>query len=199
MASNASADRFLPAQLDRRYKNAAREFDLDPTLPFLSRCVGQAHRHKAQFKFTAKLYRVFTHESAGGTQQDETDYRKGLDPIFQAGRLGAVLIQFPWSFKNTPSERERLGRLLRQFSQYPRVVELRHSSWSTPGVLDWFEEAGVGFCNIDQPLFRHSIKPSSLTTSRIGYIRLHGRNYQTCLPKTGSRRIDTITFADRKS
>ena len=37
----------------------------------------------------------------------------------------------------------------------------------------------MGFCNIDQPLFRHSIKPSSLTTSRIGYIRLHGRNYQT--------------------
>jgi uncharacterized protein YecE (DUF72 family) len=136
-------------------------------------------KHNPHFKFTAKLYRVFTHESAGGTQQDETDYRKGLDPIFQAGRLGAVLIQFPWSFKNTPSERERLGRLLRQFSQYPRVVELRHSSWNTPGVLDWFEEAGVGFCNIDQPLFRHSIKPSSLTTSRIGYMRLHGRNYQT--------------------
>jgi uncharacterized protein YecE (DUF72 family) len=135
--------------------------------------------HNPEFKFTAKLYRVFTHDSGGGTHQDESDYRKGLDPIFQAGKLGALLLQFPWSFKNTEAERERLARLLKQFGQYPRVVELRHSSWNTPGVLDWFEEAGVGFCNIDQPLFRHSIKPSSLATSKIGYIRLHGRNYQT--------------------
>jgi uncharacterized protein YecE (DUF72 family) len=135
--------------------------------------------HNPEFKFTVKLYRVFTHESGGGTQQDETDFRKGLEPILQVGRLGAVLLQFPWSFKNTQSERERLSRLLKQFSQYPLVVELRHASWNSPGVLDWFEEAGVGFCNIDQPLFRHSIKPSSLATSKIGYIRLHGRNYQS--------------------
>jgi uncharacterized protein YecE (DUF72 family) len=135
--------------------------------------------HNPQFKFTAKLYRTFTHESSGASPQDETDYRKGLDPIFQAGRLGAVLIQFPWSFKNTDTERERLDRLLKQFSEYPLVVEVRHASWNRPEVLDWFEEAGVGFCNIDQPLFRHSIKPSSVATSLVGYIRLHGRNYRS--------------------
>jgi uncharacterized protein YecE (DUF72 family) len=136
-------------------------------------------QHNPRFKFTAKLYRSFTHESSGASPQDETDYRKGLDPIFQAGRLGAVLIQFPWSFKNTDTERERLDRLLKQFSEYPLVVEVRHGSWNRPEVLDWFEEAGVGFCNIDQPLFRHSIKPSSVATSMVGYIRLHGRNYRS--------------------
>jgi uncharacterized protein YecE (DUF72 family) len=136
-------------------------------------------QHNVQFKFTAKLYRAFTHESSGAIPQDESDYRKGLDPIFQAGRLGAVLIQFPWSFKNTETGRERLDRLLKQFSEYPLVVEVRHASWNRPEVLDWFEEAGVGFCNIDQPLFRHSIKPSSVATSMVGYIRLHGRNYRS--------------------
>ncbi len=53
------------------------------------------------------------------------------------------------------------------------------ASWNRPELLDWFEESGVGFCNIDQPLFRHSIKPSLLAASKIGYIRLHGRNYRT--------------------
>jgi len=132
-----------------------------------------------KFKFTAKLYRVFTHEHGGATVQDETEYRRGLEPIFQAGRLGAILLQFPWSFKNTGPEREHLARLLKQFSDYPLVVELRHASWNMPEVVEWFEESGVGFCNIDQPLFRHSIKPSSLATSKVGYIRLHGRNYRT--------------------
>src|SRR5262249_30288016 len=132
-----------------------------------------------QFKFTAKLYRAFTHESSGASSQDETDYRKGLDPIFQAGRLGAILIHFPWSFKNTDTEREHIGRRRKQFRRYPWLVEVGHASWNRLEFLDWFEEAGVGFCNIDQPLFRHSIKPSSVATSMVGYIRLHGRNYRS--------------------
>jgi uncharacterized protein YecE (DUF72 family) len=40
------------------------------------------------------------------------------------------------------------------------------------------EELGVGICNVDQPLFKKSIKPGDVTTSQIGYVRLHGRNYQ---------------------
>ncbi len=36
----------------------------------------------------------------------------------------------------------------------------------------------MGICNVDQPLFAKSIKPAAVTTSQIGYVRLHGRNYQ---------------------
>ena len=39
------------------------------------------------------------------------------------------------------------------------------------------EDLGVGLCDIDQPLFDNSIKPSAEVTSPIGYVRLHGRNY----------------------
>jgi uncharacterized protein YecE (DUF72 family) len=31
--------------------------------------------------------------------------------------------------------------------------------------------------NIDQPLFKQSIKPSAAVTSTVGYVRVHGRNY----------------------
>ena len=131
-----------------------------------------------QFAFTAKLNRVFTHERGKATKQDEKDFRTGIDVLAKARKLGSVLLQFPWSFKNTADERVYLAKLLERFKDYPLVVEVRHTSWNNEEVYEWFEERGVGICNIDQPVFAKSIKPAALTTSRVGYVRLHGRNYQ---------------------
>jgi uncharacterized protein YecE (DUF72 family) len=129
------------------------------------------------FMFTSKLHRVFTHERGKATAADEKQVRQGLDALANAGRLGVVLLQFPWSFKNTDDERLYLGKLLGQFRDYPLVLEIRHSSWNNPQIYEWLEEIGVGICNVDQPLFARSIKPAALTTAQIGYVRLHGRNY----------------------
>ena len=131
-----------------------------------------------KFAFTAKLHRLFTHERGKATKKDEKEYRQGMDVLAKAGKLGAVLLQFPWSFKNTPDDRIYLGKLLEKFSDYPLVLEVRHASWNTPEVYEWIEERGVGICNIDQPLFKRSIRPQALTTSPVGYVRLHGRNYK---------------------
>jgi uncharacterized protein YecE (DUF72 family) len=128
--------------------------------------------------FTAKLHRVFTHERGKATDADEKLVRAGLDVLAQAGMLGAVLLQFPWSFKNTDDERLYLTKLLERFREYPLVLEVRHSSWNNPQIYEWLEETGVGICNVDQPLFKSSIKPAAATTSQLGYVRLHGRNYQ---------------------
>ena len=130
------------------------------------------------FVFTAKLHRVFTHERGKATKKDEKEYRQGMDVLAKAGKLGSVLLQFPWSFKNTPDDRVYLAKLLEKFSDYPLVLEVRHSSWNTPEVYEWLEERGVGICNIDQPIFKKSIRPQALTTSPVGYVRLHGRNYK---------------------
>jgi uncharacterized protein YecE (DUF72 family) len=130
------------------------------------------------FVFTAKLHRVFTHERGKATIEDEKLFREGIQPLAEAGKLGTLLIQFPWSFKNSDDDRVYLFSLLDQFKDYPLVIEVRHSSWNTPAVLETLEEAGVGICNIDQPLFSKSIRPAALTTSPVGYVRLHGRNYQ---------------------
>jgi uncharacterized protein YecE (DUF72 family) len=134
--------------------------------------------HAADFMFTAKLHRVFTHERGKAGDEDEKLVREGIDELASVGKLGAVLLQFPWSFKNTDEERVYLAKLLERFKDYPLVLEIRHSSWNNPQIYEWLEELGVGICNVDQPLFAKSIKPGSLTTSQIGYVRLHGRNYQ---------------------
>jgi uncharacterized protein YecE (DUF72 family) len=109
---------------------------------------------------------------------DERMAREGLESLAQENMLGALLIQFPVSFKNTSLNREYLEQLLRQFIEYPRVVEVRHESWNQPETIAQFMRHNVGFCNIDQPLIGQSLAPTEHVTSGVGYVRLHGRNYE---------------------
>ena len=140
-----------------------------------------------QFTFAAKLHRLFTHERGKATAQDEKDFHEGMAPLVKAKKLGALLLQFPWSFKNTVEDRVYLAKLLDKFSRYPLVLEVRHASWNTPAMYEWLQERAVGICNIDQPVFSKSIRPAALATSTVGYIRLHGRNYQDWFREKAAR------------
>jgi uncharacterized protein YecE (DUF72 family) len=142
-----------------------------------------------QFVFTAKLNRAFTHspiaviESTSAASikpgaNDEAEAKAGLDVLASQHRLGALLMQFPISFKNTDENRDYLSQLAGRFNEYAIVVEVRHSTWDDPAVLRSFAQMGVGFCNIDQPLLGKALSPSQIALGRIGYVRLHGRNYQ---------------------
>jgi uncharacterized protein YecE (DUF72 family) len=142
-----------------------------------------------EFRFTAKLHRSFTHSPLAVTEptsavsirpndEDERLAREGLESIAQENMLGALLIQFPVSFKNTSLNREYLEQLLRQFIEYPRVVEVRHESWNQPETIAEFMRHNIGFCNIDQPQLGRSLEPTEHVTSAVGYVRLHGRNYE---------------------
>ena len=161
---------------------------------------GWAERTPAGFDFSLKLYQKFTHPKmfrdaalrsapgAGGalldllaqvTQSDIDEFRAGVDPLASAGKLGALLAQFPPSFKDSPQTREYLGQLLRAFGAYPVAVELRHKSWSdaigeTLSLLNGF---GAAWVQIDEPKFRFSIRQNYLpNVASFYYMRLHGRN-----------------------
>lgn len=129
------------------------------------------------FRFTVKLYKAFTHERSGSSD-DEKAVKEGLAPLMASGRLGALLYQFPWSFKNEAESRRYLKSLLNRFREFPRVLEVRHSSWDLPAFYEYLATEDVGFCNIDQPRIGRSLGPSKKLTGRVGYVRLHGRNYQ---------------------
>ena len=135
--------------------------------------------HNENFRFTAKLWKRFTHERDKAWTTKEVDQvRAGFDVMMEAGQLGAVLLQFPWSFRRTEENREWLGDVVRTFRHYPLVVEVRHSSWLDRDFLIALEEDGIGFVNIDQPLYHDSVGPSAHVTSHVGYVRVHGRNYK---------------------
>jgi uncharacterized protein YecE (DUF72 family) len=165
-----------------------------------------AERTPANFEFSVKLYQQFTHPRmfkerltnglpdqaprdaalldalARPTDADLDEFRRGIDPLASSGRLGALLAQFPASFKDAPSSRDYLADLLRGFAGYPVAVELRHRSWSdaigdTLALLNTF---GAAWVQIDEPKFRFSIRQNYLPNVQgFYYMRLHGRNAAT--------------------
>ena len=81
------------------------------------------------FKFTTKVFRGFTHDDAEIAPADVKAFRAYLDPLANADRLGAVLLQYPWSFKNTEESRDKLSRLFTAFAGYPLALEVRHATF----------------------------------------------------------------------
>src|SRR5665213_2083320 len=132
----------------------------------------------SRFLFTAKLWQKFTHEG-NADAKDERAVRAGFDVMRDGGKLGAVLLQFPFSFHRTEENVAYLEKLLKTFSVYPLVVEMRHATWNNKTFYAMLHERGVGFCNIDQPLIGRAMKPAERITADVAYIRLHGRRYDT--------------------
>jgi len=128
-----------------------------------------------RFQFTAKLHQRFTH--ARVLEQAEVGaFAEGLRPMLRAGKLGALLMQFPWSFRFTAENKDFFIRLRRAFHEFPLVAEMRHSSWMAEEAVGVLLDYRVGFCNIDQPEYTRAMPPTSYLTSAVGYVRLHGRN-----------------------
>ena len=129
-----------------------------------------------RFRFTAKLHRRFTHDRIV-SDADVDVFARGLRVLLEAGRLGCLLMQFPWSFKFTEENRDFLIRLRRAFHDFPLAAEMRHGSWTHEEALGTFIDYHVAFCNIDQPAHVKATPPTACLTSGIGYVRLHGRSY----------------------
>jgi uncharacterized protein YecE (DUF72 family) len=139
------------------------------------------------FKFTAKLWQKFTHERGTVLKEEEKAFKDGIAPLMENGKLGALLIQFPWSFKNNSENRKVIESISDRLREYPLVIEFRHNSWLKNEILFFLRDNNIGFCNIDQPVIGESIKPTNFVTSEIGYIRLHGRNYKDWFRKEAGR------------
>ncbi|HUT08711.1 MAG TPA: DUF72 domain-containing protein [Candidatus Latescibacteria bacterium] len=149
---------------------------------------------RPDFLFALKLHQVFTHQRKDFTHKDVDEFKTAADLIRLQGRLAALLIQFPWSFANTPANTDYLLRLLGFFAGYPLTVEVRHGSWEDDGFYALLRENGAAFCNIDQPVFKNSIKPSAVSTCpEFAYVRFHGRNYKNWF-REGAGRDDRYDY-----
>jgi uncharacterized protein YecE (DUF72 family) len=146
--------------------------------------LGWVRRTPAGFMFSVKLFQKFTHPATSGDSSpvsaaDVDTFKSGVEPLAAAGKLGALLMQFPSRFHDTPEARDYLAWLMRTFREYPLAVELRHRSWSdaegaTDGLLTTDHAAWV---QIDEPKFGSSIRQAlAPNTQDMLYVRLHGRN-----------------------
>jgi len=135
-----------------------------------------------RFRFTAKLWQKFSLEKvrageAGYSQADVEIAKRGMRPLLETGRFGALLVQFPQSFHYTADNRDRLARLLEAFQEYPLVLEIRHDSWNQPEAMRLLNERGVGLANVDQPQIGHARGFTEVVSGRVAYFRFHGRNH----------------------
>jgi len=148
-----------------------------------------ARRVPDGFLFTVKLWQKFTHpkmyqdatgEEAAISLEDIDIFRRGLEPLAMSGKLGALLAQFPPSFKNDNFGRQIIMAVSRTFSQYRLAVELRHRSWSDdPSTEALLRNNGTAWVQIDEPKFASSIARELPVTSDMAYFRFHGRNAET--------------------
>lgn len=132
---------------------------------------------RPDFRFTAKLWRRFTHErDPAPTRAEVAQARAAFDVLRDADRLGAVLVQFPWSFRPTEENLAWLEEVLDRFADLPLVVEVRHRDWLAAEPWALLAERGVGVANIDQPALGGNLGPTARAIGPVAYVRIHGRN-----------------------
>ncbi len=142
-----------------------------------------AARTPPGFEFSLKLYRKLTHADTGSVLTLDVEaideYRRGIEPLAAAGKIGALLAQFPPSFKQTSESQAYLDALLARFHDFPVAVELRHRSWSDDfnATLSLLNSHNAALTQIDEPKFNVSIRQNQLPNiTGFYYMRLHGRN-----------------------
>lgn len=133
-----------------------------------------AVKDNPRFQFAALLGRSFTHDRRLEDASVRT-WKNGVLPLHQSGRLGAVVMTFPWAFRFTAENREFLITVRRAFHEFPLVAEFRHESWMRDEAITTLIDYRVGLVNIDQPEYFRAMPPAALLTGPVAYVRLHGR------------------------
>ncbi len=138
------------------------------------------------FLFTVKLWQKFTHpkmyedataRKAVISQKDIDLFNYSIEPLVKYGKFGALLAQFPPSFKNDSYGLQILSSVIKTFSQYRLAVELRHRSWSDDEcIAQLLRDNNVTWVQIDEPKFHSSLAQELPLTSDLAYFRFHGRN-----------------------
>lgn len=128
------------------------------------------------FRFALKAHRSLTHEPGVDAAADIAAFREGIDPLVRAGKLSAVLLQFPFSFHYVPESRQRLAALLDGLAGLPLAVEFRNAEWQKDSVYAGLRDRGAALACLDEPDLPGLLKPSEEVTSPLAYVRFHGRN-----------------------
>jgi uncharacterized protein YecE (DUF72 family) len=131
--------------------------------------------HNHRFVFTVKLFKGFTHTYDAGKAEYRSICRM-LDQLGNDDKLGGLVVQFPTSFTNTADRRRYMTDLSRAFKAYKIFVEVRHHSWNSPLMFNFFQESGVHLINVDLPPLQKHMPFLTNAWNGSAYFRMMGRN-----------------------
>ena len=129
-----------------------------------------------EFMFAVKAHQSITHEISESFGDDIKEFKQGIEPLIQASKLVAILIQFPYSFHYTAESRKHLLAVCDGFAGLPAAVEFRSDEWQRDSVYKGLAQHNICFVNVDEPALKGLPKPTDIVTSNIAYARFHGRN-----------------------
>jgi uncharacterized protein YecE (DUF72 family) len=113
-------------------------------------------------------------------------YREALEPLRLAGKLGAVLMQYPrWFMPNRANSAEIL-RARERLAPLPMAVEVRNGRWLANAdratrLFAWLAEHDLSYVVVDQPQGLESSVPpiSAVAAASLAIVRFHGRRAET--------------------
>jgi len=161
-----------------------------------------------RFLFNVKLHSSFTHKRAISSRVSRS-VRSILHELHKNERLGALLVQFPYSFTNTSANRFQVVKLSEVFSGFPIHIEFRHNSWNQPPLMNFLTDNLLHLVSADYPRIKQFMPCTTGTVGDTAYLRLHGRNekgwllngldsrydylYNTREVRELARRLDTLS------
>lgn len=143
--------------------------------PTLRTTKAMAQKLPPSLRLAVKLPKLFTHDQTA-TRTDAEAFKEAMKPLQDAGILGCVLAQFPFSFKPTRQTGDDLRQVVDWMGSVRLAVEIRHSSWLRPGFFEYLKTSGVALCCVDAPSLPGLPPNTTPATTDFSYIRFHGRN-----------------------
>ena len=148
--------------------------------------------------FSIKAPQSLTHKiDPAKWQEDAKTYLEAIEPLREAGKLEAVLFQFPYSFHYEADNRRHLDRILSEFSGFPSAVEFRNGDWNNNRVIDEFKRRQVSYVSTDLPDLKGLPPVLDVSTSPFAYFRLHGRNADKWWGSDSRSRYDYL-YSDKE-
>lgn len=147
------------------------------------------------FRFAVKLFGGFTHEKTAGTVEAE-QFKYAIKPLLESKKLICLLVQFPYSFHFKPENMDYLKTLGEWFEGIGICIEFRNNNWIRKEVIDLMKNENLGFVCVDEPRIKGLIGNTLAVTSKISYIRMHGRNAEKWYNSEGSERYNYLYSRD---
>jgi len=144
-------------------------------LPAPGQLAAMSARCKDRVIFAVKAWQGMTHGDVAKAE-DFAAFRAALEPLAERRVLGAVLLQFPGSFRPSDAANARLLGLAARLRPFPLVVEFRHRSWVREETFRLLRAEEIGYCCVDEPSLPGLIPPVAVATADTAYVRFHGRN-----------------------
>src|SRR5487761_90375 len=178
-------------------------------LPAEQTATAWAERTPAGFTFNVKAFSLFTQhptpvralpsdlrEAAVKTGKDRVylkdvdpevtgqawdRFLAALEPLRRAGKLGAILLQFPPWFPISRANKEYIVACAERAAPRRVCVEFRNHTWMTSDnqqeTLDFLSAHDLPYVCVDEPQgFSNSIPPVLAATSDLAVVRMHGHS-----------------------